>query len=159
MVYNGTGLGRIMVSTALLSSIILRIGRIQSETGCILLMPILKLTYVNLFWNWYSVEFKPTREKTTMKPFQSPIRGCEIGISIWEINICQFLSEKSTYVDLLKWSYLCRLQALLLDEIDICRFLIVVTNSSLWQWSHVIDVSALCLRQILILKTTNKKSG
>ena len=52
------------------SSIILRIGRIQSETGCILLMPISKLTYVNLFWNWYSAEFKPTREKTTMKPFQ-----------------------------------------------------------------------------------------
>ena len=47
MVYNGTGLGRIMVSKPYF--LFLRIGQIQSETGCILLMLISKLTYVNLF--------------------------------------------------------------------------------------------------------------
>ena len=69
--------------------------------------------YLCRFQNWHmSIYFEidippnlsqPGRRQQSNLFSILPIRGCEIGISIWEINICQVLSEKSTYVDLLKW--------------------------------------------------------
>ena len=65
-----------------------------------------KLTYVDLISNWNSADFKPIGTKVEIRHVQQPIKGYEIRTSFWEINICRFHYEKSTYVDLIKMKVL-----------------------------------------------------
>ena len=79
MVYNGTGLGRTMVSQSFLE-----LGEFNQRLGVFYLCRFQNLHMSILFWNWYSAAFKPPGRRQQWNLFSNQwIRGCEIGISIW----------------------------------------------------------------------------